>query len=210
MIIEDYLRNVIISAGELDLAAYDPADAEEYYNFMASLQLWEDPEVPYLFPWYRAFSSDAEGEARKSVNRIAESVANLTPEKWNLPMLVRYRGKIVGTQDIRALDFQKTRTISTGSLLDLRYQKQGLGKLMRRAMLIFAFEHLGAEMAISGAHPENAASCGVSRACGYQPIANSDIPPLAEEILKGWDYFYVQPQTLIRDGVSITLSTKNR
>lgn len=205
MLVEDYLRTVRIHSGDLELAAYTLADTEEYRDFMMSLRLWNDLDKPYVFPWFHAFGQDPKGEAEKSVARIAQSVEDLSAERWDLPLLVRYRGKIVGTQDIRALNFADAKAISTGSLLDLRYQGRGLGKQMRRMLLIFAFDYLGAQQAISGAHPENHASCGVSRACGYQPI-DGDFPPLAEEMLTGWQYFCVTPETFIRAGLTITLT----
>lgn len=204
---EEFLRRVHIHAGELELAAYTSADRDDYLSFMSSLQLWEDPNVPYFFPWFRAFANDPQRQALNSVERIASCVADLGPELWNLPLLVRHQGQIVGTQDLRAVNFAQTRTISSGSLLDLRYQGRGFGKLMRRALLIFAFDYLGARRAYSGAHKENAASRGVSLACGYQRVDVGDVPPLAEEIRpSGHDYFCVMSESLNRGGVLVELS----
>ena len=45
---------------------------------------------------------------------------------------------------------------------------QGLGKAMRRAVLALAFDHLGAEAAITSAWHDNVASLGVSRSLGYR------------------------------------------
>nr|WP_255568534.1 GNAT family protein [Corynebacterium mendelii] len=189
------------------MAAYTPADGDDYLSFMSSLQLWDDPDVPYFFPWFRAFATDPEGQAHKSLERIASCVDELNPDIWDVPLLVRYRGHIIGKQDIRALKFARTRTISTASMLDLRYQGRGFGKLMRRAVLIVAFDHLGAQRAYTGAHQENMASRGVSLACGYRPVPLGDLPPLAEEIRPvDHDYFCVTPHSLNRAGVVVELS----
>jgi RimJ/RimL family protein N-acetyltransferase len=44
----------------------------------------------------------------------------------------------------------------------------GIGTLMRTAVLALAFDHLGAQAAVSSAREDNAASLGVSRRLGYR------------------------------------------
>lgn len=48
-----------------------------------------------------------------------------------------------------------------------RRARPRIGKEMRAAVLSLAFDHLGAEVASSGAWEWNATSLGVSRALGY-------------------------------------------
>lgn len=59
--------------------------------------------------------------------------------------------------------------MDSASFLVREARGQGIGKLMRRAVLTLAFGPLGAQYAISSAWPDNAASLGVSRSLGYAP-----------------------------------------
>ena len=77
-------------------------------------------------------------------------------------------GRLVGVQDVRAADFSVTRTVSTGSFLRLDAAGRGLGTLMRQAVLVFAFDHLGAVRAESAALPGNGSSLRVSDKVGYR------------------------------------------
>jgi RimJ/RimL family protein N-acetyltransferase len=82
-------------------------------------------------------------------------------------LLARHEGRVIGTQSVGAKDFAVVREVETGSWLGRRYQGQGLGTEMRAAVLMFAFDHLGATAARSGAFADNKASHGVSRKLGY-------------------------------------------
>ncbi len=68
-----------------------------------------------------------------------------------------------------AKDFALLKTVSTGSWLKQSVQGRGLGKEMRAAVVLWAFDWLGADVAESEAADWNAASLGVSRALGYEP-----------------------------------------
>jgi len=57
--------------------------------------------------------------------------------------------------------------VATGSWLGLSYQRQGLGKEMRAAVLILAFTHLGALSAVTGAFEDNTAAVRVTKALRY-------------------------------------------
>jgi RimJ/RimL family protein N-acetyltransferase len=88
---------------------------------------------------------------------------------WHLALAVFEAGRAIGCQDVFATSFLELRTVNTGSWLTLGVQGRGLGREMRAAVLAFAFETLGAEVAVSGAFRDNAASLAVSRALGYEP-----------------------------------------
>ncbi|MFF1884023.1 GNAT family N-acetyltransferase [Pseudarthrobacter sp. NPDC058196] len=94
----------------------------------------------------------------------AESAA----ENWTLLLGIWHEGKFVGCQDIGAKDFASLKTVSTGSWLQQSVQGRGLGKEMRAAVVLWAFDWLGAEVAESEAAAWNAASLGVSRSLGYE------------------------------------------
>ncbi|MGM9474019.1 GNAT family N-acetyltransferase [Pseudarthrobacter sp. YS3] len=91
-----------------------------------------------------------------------------TPEDWTLLLGIWLEGEFIGCQDIGAKDFATLKTVSTGSWLKQSVQGQGLGKEMRTAVALYAFDWLGAEVAESEAALWNAASLGVSRALGYE------------------------------------------
>ena len=66
-----------------------------------------------------------------------------------------------------AKNFERLRTVETGSWLGRQHQGQGLGKEMRAAILHLAFEGLGAIEAMSGAFHDNRASLATSQSLGY-------------------------------------------
>jgi len=63
--------------------------------------------------------------------------------------------------------------VSTGSWLGMRHQGKGFGTEMRAAILMLAFDHLGAKTARSSAFTDNPRSLAVSRRLGYEPTAPS-------------------------------------
>ena len=89
-------------------------------------------------------------------------------ESWTLDFCVIYQGRVVGIQALEAEHFVELRTVDSGSWLAPDYRGVGLGTSMRIAILGFAFDHLGAQAAITSARFENAASLGVSRRIGYR------------------------------------------
>ena len=89
-------------------------------------------------------------------------------ESWTLDFCVIHQGQVVGIQALEAEHFVELRTVDSGSWLAPDYRGVGLGTSMRIAILGFAFDHLGAQAAITSARFENAASLGVSRRIGYQ------------------------------------------
>jgi RimJ/RimL family protein N-acetyltransferase len=89
-------------------------------------------------------------------------------ESWTLDFCVIYQDQVVGIQALEAEHFVELRTVDSGSWLAPDYRGVGLGTSMRIAILGFAFDHLGAQAAITSARFENAASLGVSRRIGYR------------------------------------------
>jgi RimJ/RimL family protein N-acetyltransferase len=63
--------------------------------------------------------------------------------------------------------------VDTSSWLLAPVRGTGVGKAMRRAVLALAFDHLGAQAAITSAWHDNYASLGVSRSLGYRPNGES-------------------------------------
>jgi RimJ/RimL family protein N-acetyltransferase len=120
--------------------------------------------MPFNVPWTERPSPDLE---RRLLQWNWRCRAECSFESWRLSFAVLDAGRVIGVQDVRAQDFARVRTVSTGSWLGREHQGHGSGKEMRAAVLHFAFAGLGAVIAQSAAFVDNAPSIGVSRALGY-------------------------------------------
>jgi RimJ/RimL family protein N-acetyltransferase len=121
--------------------------------------------MPFGVPWTDQPSPELE---RATVRWHLLQLATWSPLAWSFNPVVLHQGNVIGSQGINSTNFVVTRSVTTGSWLGRAYQGQGLGREMRAAILEFAFSGLGAEVALSGAFRDNAASLGVSRALGYE------------------------------------------
>ena len=137
-----------------------------------------DPdEMPFGVPWSTRPSPEFEiGFVQHHWARRA----TWTPDDWWLNLAVERDGAWVGAQTIAAERFRVFRTVDTGSWVARRFQGQGIGREMRGAVLAFAFDHLGADVATSEAFLDNAASNAVSRSIGYEPNGLGALAPLGE------------------------------
>jgi len=121
--------------------------------------------MPFAVPW--ADLPEPE-RTRNAVQHWWRARAGLTPEQWNLPLMVTRDGQALGFQDVMAEHFAVLRMVTTGSWLRQDVQGQGIGKEMRAAVLHLAFAGLGADAACSSAFAGNDASARVSEALGYE------------------------------------------
>ena len=103
--------------------------------------------------------------------------ATWTPNEWFLNLMVELDGAPIGSQSIDATEFAVMRTVHTGSWLGRAFQGSGYGKEMRAAVLGFAFDGLGAQVATTEAFLDNAASNGVSRSLGYETNGYGSLSP---------------------------------
>ena len=62
---------------------------------------------------------------------------------------------MVGVQGLVARDFAVMRAVATGSWLGAEFQRRGIGKEMRGAVLALAFDGLGAQIAETEAFVDN-------------------------------------------------------
>lgn len=69
---------------------------------------------------------------------------------------------------LRARDFPVAREVTTSSWLGLRHHRKGLGTEARLGLLTPAFDHLGAEAAVTEVFQDHHASQGVSRKLRYE------------------------------------------
>ncbi len=137
-----------------------------------------DPnEMPFGFAWTDQPSPQFE---RSFIQYHWSTRATWSAEAWNLDLGVWFEGRLVGNQSIGAKQFGLIRTVDTGSWLTREFQGQGIGKEMRSAVLGFAFDHLGALWATSGAFTDNPASAAVSRSLGYEENGIDVLAPRGE------------------------------
>jgi RimJ/RimL family protein N-acetyltransferase len=131
-------------------------------------------EMPFGVAW-----TSAEGPAfdRSFLQHYWRTRATFSPEDWFFNFMVELEGDPIGAQSIDAEGFAIHRTVHTGSWLGRAYQGRGFGKEMRAAVLGFAFDGLGAQVAETSAFLDNAASNGVSRALGYEENGLGSLAP---------------------------------
>ncbi|SDH47164.1 GNAT family N-acetyltransferase [Agrococcus jejuensis] len=123
---------------------------------------------PDLHPFPNAWNVGTPDEVRRRVLQFQwRQRASVEPNDWVVQLGVRFEGRVVGVQDIGAKDLAVRRVVETGSWLRQDVQGRGIGTEMRAAALLFAFDVLGATVALSGYAEGNAASAGVSRRLGY-------------------------------------------
>jgi len=126
-----------------------------------------DPDaMPFSFPWTDPKGTEFE---REFLRFHWGQRARLKPEHWSLELGVWHEGRFVGVQGVDTHDFSVTRTGETGSWLGQEFHGRGIGTLMRQAICVLCFDHLGFEEITSGAFADNPASLAVSRKVGYRP-----------------------------------------
>jgi RimJ/RimL family protein N-acetyltransferase len=150
-------RGIRIVSGGLELRPMTEADLPELIAARPA-DMEEDPRLPTFA-----------GTVAAAQQSYWQALGNWRPEDWRLPFVARRDGVVVGAQDLEGADFARLRTVDTSSWVTPARQGTGIGKAMRLGVLAMAFEHLGAEFAVSSAWPDNAASLGVSRSLGYRP-----------------------------------------
>jgi RimJ/RimL family protein N-acetyltransferase len=167
------LFDLRVTTGELLLRL--PAEEElPAFSAVAAADIHPPEEMPFGIAWTDQPSPVRE---RASYQWWLSARANWSVEDWVLTLGVWVAGEPAGFQDLVGRDFQKLRTVRTGSWLGLPFQGRGVGKLMRLAVLALAFDHLGAEVAESEAFIDNPASNKVSLAVGYKPNGYGRLAP---------------------------------
>jgi RimJ/RimL family protein N-acetyltransferase len=150
-----------IVSGEVVLRGVTDADIEP---LLAAL-----PADLELDPRLEVFSSlpDDRDRERRFVSGLWRHRGQWSPASWCLDLLVEHAGEVVGLQSVEGDDFPTLRTVDSASWLATSARGQGLATAMRAGILDLAFEHLGAEAAVSSAEHSNAPSLAVSRRLGY-------------------------------------------
>ncbi|GAA1904980.1 GNAT family N-acetyltransferase [Streptantibioticus ferralitis] len=159
------LLGLRVTTPRLELRLPDMELAEELAAVAAD-GVHDAANMPFTVPWTNASPQE---RGRATFQHVLGTIANWRPDNWTLSLAVLDGGKVVGRQDLTAVDFGVTREVTTGSWLGLAHQGQGVGTEMRAAAVHLAFEGLGARYATSSAMTDNAPSLGVSRKLGYRP-----------------------------------------
>jgi RimJ/RimL family protein N-acetyltransferase len=158
------LRELVLRTPRLELRPDDDPGVYELVE-VAYGGVHDPAAMPFLTPWTDA---DPRYLGRGIVQHFWSQRANVSPDSWNVHFLVRHEGRVLGVQSVQGGDFGVLRTIGTGSWLGLAHQGRGFGTEMRAAVLLWAFDHLGAVEARSGAFGDNPASLRVSERLGYR------------------------------------------
>ena len=173
------LRHLVLRTPRLELRPDDDAGLLELAE-LARHGVHPPEEMPFTVPWTDA-PPDQLGTG--VLQHFWGQRARSAPASWWVNFLVRQAGRVVGVQELTAADFAAKREVSTGSWLGLRHQGQGIGAEMRAAVLLFAFDVLGARTARSAAAQGNHRSLGVSRKLGYREDGTTLHAPRGERVV---------------------------
>ncbi len=121
--------------------------------------------MPFTIPWTDAPSPRFEWQCMQF---YWQSRAEVSAQRWRLPLAVLVGDEVVGASDIVTRDFPVLAQFETGSWLGRQFQGHGLGKELRLATLTLGFDGFGAEYATTSAYDDNGPSLGVTRSLGYQ------------------------------------------
>ncbi len=167
------LHALRISTPTLELRIPDEALLDELLDL--ARQGIHDPAVmPFVVPWT---DTPQDRFATMFLQYHWRLQATFGPAGWVLNFAVLRDGRVVGTQGVETVEFATRRSFDTGSWVGRAYQRQGIGLEMRRAVLTFGFDHLGAELANTAAIEGNPASVAVTRRIGYEPNGWATVSP---------------------------------
>lgn len=133
-----------------------------------------DPATqPFSEPWTDVPSPQLE---QNTLRYFWKCRAETTTEHWDLCLGVLVDEMPVGVCTVHGDDFPTRRSATTGSWLGQRFQRQGLGREMRQAALHLLFAGFAADLAVTRAWHDNAASLGVTRSLPYTQTTAAQEP----------------------------------
>jgi RimJ/RimL family protein N-acetyltransferase len=183
---------VRVTCGQLVLRPLRDADFPEVLAVVHA-GVHAPEQMPFSFPWTRYKGAEQE---RQFLQFHWGQRSSLKPEAWSLELGVWHEGRFVGVQGVGTQDFPVTRTGETGSWLGIGFQGQGIGTLMRQAICVLCFDHLGFEEVTSGAFTDNPASRAVSRKVGYRD--NGERRFARQDALATMVQLVLRPEDLVR------------
>jgi len=150
-----------ITCGEVLLRGVTDADLEVLVSVIP-----DDLEMNPANERFATLPPDAD-RRRQLVGEIWKHRGTWSPDSWCLDLAVEVDGRVVGVQALEGEQFPQLRTVDSFSWLSSEVRGRGLANLMRAGVLALAFDHLGAEVAVSSARIDNAPSLAVSYRMGY-------------------------------------------
>lgn len=150
-----------ISCGEVLLRGVTDADLD-----VLAESIPDDLEMNPANERFGSLGPDAD-RRRQLAGEIWKHRGTWSPHSWCLDLAVEVEGRVVGVQALEAEQFPELRTVDSFSWLATDVRGRGLAHQMRTGVLALAFEHLGAEVAVSSARTDNAPSLAVSYRMGY-------------------------------------------
>ncbi|SBS72860.1 conserved hypothetical protein [uncultured Mycobacterium sp.] len=131
---------------------------------LAARGIHDPATMPFSEPWTDVPSPQLE---RNSLQYYWRNRVETAPQRWNLDLAVLVDDAVVGMCSVHAEHFPQNRSLTTGSWLGLAHQGQGIGKELRQAALHLIFAGFDADLAVTRAWHDNAASLGVTRSLPY-------------------------------------------
>lgn len=122
-------------------------------------------ERPFLTPWTEGSPDD---RARFVLQQHWSRLSSWDVQERRLGLGVFFADEPLGVVTLRARNFPVVREVTTSSWLGLPHHGRAFGTEARTGVLALAFDHLGAEAAVTEVFPDNHASQGVSRELGYE------------------------------------------
>lgn len=123
-------------------------------------------ERPFLTPWT---AGDPQDRVRFVLQEHWSQLGAWSASAWRLGLGVFLGEQPLGIVTLRARDFPVVREVTTSSWLGLPHHGKGYGTEARAGLLTLAFDHLGADAALTEVFQDNHSSQGVSRKLGYEP-----------------------------------------
>ncbi|KIF74473.1 hypothetical protein QR77_11770 [Streptomyces sp. 150FB] len=164
------LTGLRVRTGPLELRIPTAAECEALAE--AAAREPTNPGVPFL-----ADAADSPvRRGRRTLQFLWRELGTWGPDGWSLSLAVFDQGELVGTQNVRAVDFAREREVMTGVWIFQDRSGQGLGTRSRSALLHLIFDGLGAHRAVHRAAADNPASLALARRLGYQedPATGAD------------------------------------
>jgi len=181
-----------VTCGPLALTAVRDEDLPELAEVAASGVHGPDRR-PFPHAWACLPMPDL---GRDLASRYWKHRATFSPDEWDLPLVVRHEGRVVGVQGAETTRFPVLRTPDTFSWLGQSAQGRGLGTLMRQAICTLLFDELDACAVTSGAYADNPASAAVSRKVGFVP--NGTRLQLRDDAAARHHMFILSPDRFVR------------
>jgi RimJ/RimL family protein N-acetyltransferase len=133
---------------------------------LAGRGVHQPDERPFLTPWTDGTAQD---RARVVLRDHWGQLSEWSVTAWSLGLGVFRDNEPLGMVMVWAKDFLVVREVWTASWLGIEHHRHGYGTEARTGVLSLAFDHLGAQAALSAVFQDNHASQGVSRKLGYEP-----------------------------------------